>query len=117
LPRTDISLTSTELDEFLGECRTAAVAVQGDDGWPIATIGHISAQSGELRIGVEPHGPISAALQAGAHACLVADTWPSYAGIRGVIIRGQAEPKISATDTDVHLTIRRLISFDFSKAT
>jgi hypothetical protein len=117
MPRTDISLTSTELDEFLGECRTAAVAVQGDDGWPIATIGHISAQSGAITIGVELDSPIGAALQAGAHACLVADTWPSYAGIRGVIVRGQAEPRTSAPDTDVHLTVQRLISFDFSKAT
>lgn len=127
MPRTDISLTPAELGEFLGSCRTAAIAVQGADGWPIAALGHTSLESGQFRVGVDPDSPLGVAIQAGEHVCLVADTWPSYAGIQGVIIRGQgvadptgAHPAAAPetdTGTDTLLAVRHLISFDFGKAT
>ena len=104
MPRPDLSMTALEVEALLERCATAVVAVPGPDGFPTATVALLQDHVLEL----PPEDPVTDAVDAGTPLCVVLDTWPDYAGIRGVILRGSSAP-------GGHLTVDRLASFDFSR--
>jgi hypothetical protein len=113
MPRPDLTMSRSAVQELLATCRTAAVAVPGPDGFPLASLGLVSLDAGELVLELAEDDPVAGILGGGSAACVVVDTWPSYDQIQGLIVRGHSAPR----DADrVDLEVRRVTSFDFSRA-
>ncbi|MCW2620548.1 MAG: hypothetical protein JWL64_150 [Frankiales bacterium] len=112
MPRRDLSLAAGQLDDLLLRCHTVAVAVSGEDGFPRATLARVRAGGRDLRFEVAQDDPVAAPLRAEGPACVVADTWPSYEQIQGLIVRGRTSPGGEV----VELHVDRVTSFDFGKA-
>jgi hypothetical protein len=108
-------MTRTETDEFLATCRNAAIAVCGADGFPLAALAVRAPEQGGLVLALDSSSPVAAALRSGTAACVVADTWPRYDEIRGVIVRGQSRPTDGAAHS-LALDATTVSTFDFGKA-
>lgn len=115
MARAELMLTATELRAFLEKCRSMAVAVPGLDGWPMVTLAATELDAGELVLRLADDSPVAQALRDGTPATLVADSWPSYDEIRGVIVRGQGR-SADAAASPLRFDAHRVTSFDFGKA-
>jgi hypothetical protein len=108
--RADLRLDAEQRTSLLARANTAAVAISGDDGYPLVAVARVV--DGGAAIVLDADGPLAAALADGRALCVTVDDWPTYDGIQGLLRRGRVRPDgdgfalIDPTDT----------SFDFAKA-
>lgn len=111
MPKPDIRMGATEIDEFLSRCRVTAVGAVDADGWPTATLSHCEFRNGALLLWLDPTDPVAVSAVARQQLCCVADEHASYYEIRGVIVHGRP----NLLDTSVRVDIERRSGFDFGK--
>jgi len=104
-----------ELEAFLAEPRWAGLCLEDEQGrlravpaWIAG--GHVQ---GDVEVTV-PAGALPA--MDPAPACLVADRFESYVGIRGAILRGRLRPA-EAGDEQWRLTVAKAHGFSFANTT
>jgi hypothetical protein len=112
--RGPVAMSADELAAFLGEGPTGAICVTDAVGRLLALPADVIGQEDtmlKVEIGGfdEPPSP-------GTPACVVADRFPSYEAIRGVIAQGSiasAEPATPATSI-VTVAVARTVTFSFA---
>ena len=113
-PRPDISMGPAEITAFLAT-RTRAVLAVLDAGAPVGTVADLRLVDGELEVGVDDP-EITALLAADDRVCVVADQFPTYYEIRGVVVHGRARNRTDRVGrTTFRLALGDHTSFDFAK--
>ena len=116
MPRQRIEMTPAEVAAFLAAKRVAIVGTLGADGAPDGEPAAFAWVDGEARVSVDGAGPARRNLVRDARAVCSVEEFPSYAGIKGVTLRGTA---VLVDEGDRHATFRvtapRVESFDFAK--
>jgi hypothetical protein len=110
-------MSADELASFLGAEPTGAICVTDADGRLLALPADVLGQQGDL-LKVEIDG-LDEPLKPGAAACVVADRFPSYEAIRGVIAQGSiasAEPA-EPSRSIVAVVVTRTVTFSFANVT
>jgi hypothetical protein len=108
-------MSPAETEEFLGRCGHAVVAVRGADGFPCAAVAGLSYDAGAATLTLHADDDVVAALADGEEACCVADEWPSYEGIKGVIAHGTAVAvDRRGSVATVGIGFDRMTTFDFA---
>jgi hypothetical protein len=113
------TMTTAETAQVLRRCRHVVVATRGRDGFPAATVASLAYDDViELRLASDL---VAGHLLSDAGLCVVADEWPTYAGIKGVIGHGSATATAlvdgDAQNSVQHLRLEldRITTFDFGK--
>ena len=111
MPKRDIRMSASEIDDFLSRCEVMAVGTVDAEGWPTASLSQCEFRNGALLLRLDPTDPAAVNAVARQHLCCVADEHSSYYEIRGVIVHGQPY----FTDNGVRVDIERSTGFDFGK--
>ncbi len=109
-------MSSRDLDEFLEGRPTGAICFDDDSGLvalPASVLGG-TVRDGELHVSAAA----DVCIRSEFPACLVADSFASYATIRGVIAQGAVASAVAGahTDTLVTLRLKRVRTFSFADA-
>jgi len=111
-PKPTVAMSDAEIAAFLSTC-AAPAAVCVPDGK-----GGLVARMARYRLDGAPAQGVSLALSgaaadlpAGDGACVLVDTYPSYDGIRGTMLRG----KLRVKSGEARLDASRVSGFDFAK--
>jgi hypothetical protein len=111
--RPDISMTPHEIAAFLaGQTRVIVVAL--DQGAPIGTIAGARFVDNMLEVRLRDGDRVRELLDADARVCVIAEQFPTYYEIKGVVIHGTARFS-SAKDRTFWLPLDDITSFDFGK--
>jgi hypothetical protein len=101
-------MDGAELDDWLATRPTGALCVVRADGQLHAIPARVVSVSGSsITVGVTELGPLAG----GVDACLVADRFESYEGIRGLIARGEARE----VGRGAELVVRSSSTFSFER--
>lgn len=107
-------MSPDELAEFMASRPSGALCVTDDDGRLLALPARVL-DAGDAIVRVElPHRDRTPAFETARQGCLVADTFESYEGIRGVIARGPATLADPAVPTLVIMTLKHMATFSFA---
>ena len=116
MPRQRIEMTPAEVAVFVATKRVAIVGTLGPDGAPDGEPAAFAWVDGEARVTVDGAGPTRRNLARDARVVCSVEEFPSYAGIKGVTLRGAA---VLAADDAGRATFRvtapTVESFDFAK--
>jgi hypothetical protein len=116
MPRHRIDMTPGEVAAFLARKHLAIVGTLGRDGAPDGEPAAFSWADGEARVTVKRDGAARANLARDPRVVCSVEEFPSYAGIKGVALHGQA---VLAEEGTERVTFRiaeaRVESFDFMK--
>jgi hypothetical protein len=109
-------MSAGELSAFLAAQPSGAICVVDDDGRLLAVPARVlDEHDGIIHVDV---GAVELAFTSDGErpACMVADSFESYEGIRGVIARGHVAPGGAApADPVVALTVTRKATFSFAE--
>ena len=103
-------------DDFLRRCRHVVLGVRGDDGYPSAAVALVRYETGRCELTLRTDDHVAQALRTPVEICWVADEWPSYDEIKGVIAHGVAVAPPSPVDVatvQVNVDVARMTTFDF----
>ena len=106
-----------ELEMFLGVERLAALCVEGVDGSLVSVPARlVGSVDGRVQLQLADLGEIAEAVACRSPACVVADEFESYEGIRGVILQGELQSVASAGQQEpmVELEVSRSTGFSFA---
>ncbi len=107
-------MDAAEVRAFLAT-RPRAVLALLDDGAPVGTIADITVVGDELAVGVSD-AAARGLLARDDRVCVVADQFPTYYEIRGVVAHGRARDLETTGDrTTFRLSLDDVTSFDFAK--
>jgi len=111
-------MTPEEIAAFLSACANpAAVCVPDGKGGLVARMARYQVGNGGIGNGQPVQGVniartgAAADLPAGDGACVLVDTYPSYAGICGAMLRG----RLDVDGDEARLDARHVSGFDFTK--
>jgi len=111
-----------EVAAFLAGQTRAVVVALDDEGRPRGAVGRLVDRGGgspQEAVGFVLQGddPVVALLACDPRACCVAEHFPSYYGIQGVMLHGHAHPVEPAdrADAEFELSVERVVSYDFGK--
>ena len=90
LPRTDITMTTSEIEVFLAEPRTLQVATVGRDGFPYVASMWYLIHEGNIAFRSFSKSQKIANLRRDPRVTVLAEDGGSYAELRGVMIQGTA---------------------------
>jgi len=110
-------MDSAGIDAFLRVERFAALCVEGADGSLVSMPARLlGSPDGRVRAEPADPGAITGVLSRRAPACVVADEFESYEGIRGVILQGELLGITSegASAPRVELEVSRSTGFTFA---
>jgi hypothetical protein len=109
------SMSADELATFLAAGPLGALCVTDDEGRLVAVPARIlDEHGGTLRVELAA-ADLASTFEQPRRGCVVADTFESYEGIRGVIARGPAAPAGGvAAHPIVALTMARTATFSFA---
>lgn len=110
-----IGMSADERTAFLATQPSGAICVQDEDGRLLAMPARILGEHGDS-MSVEVAGEeLASTFDRARQGCVVADTFESYEGIRGVIARGRvACEEAAARPLVVWLTVARFATFSFA---
>lgn len=113
-PRPDISMDPAEVRAFLATRPRAVLAVL-DDGAPVGTVADVAVVDDGVAVTVDD--PVAQDLLArDDRVCLIADQFPVYHEIRGVVAHGRARDRtVTGGRTTFRLALDDVTSFDFAK--
>jgi hypothetical protein len=107
-------MSTDEMRAFLASHRVLAVSGRDGAGRLTARVRPYVLSDHGVEIDLGPDMPFD--LEADPRICAVVDVYPTYADIKGVIIRGAATVKnVVDGSTTVELGFDRVTSFDFRK--
>ena len=109
------SMSAGELSAFIAAQPSGAICVVDDDGRLLAVPARVLGEhDGIIHLDVATV-ELAFASDGERRACMVADSFESYDGIRGVIAQGHAAPGGTAPgDPVVALTVTRKVTFSFA---
>lgn len=111
--RPDISMTPAEITAFLATQRRVVVAAL-DRGAPVGTVASARMAGSGIEVSLPPDDEVAALLAADDRVCVIAEQFPSYYEIRGVVAHGHAH--FSREDPSTfRLALDDVLSFDFAK--
>lgn len=112
-----VSMSADELAAFLGGGPTGAICVSDADGRLLALPVRVLDQEDQL-LKVEVDG-FEVPPQPGTDACVVADRFPSYGAIRGVIAQGSvwSAEDAASSRSEIALAVARTVTFSFANVT
>jgi hypothetical protein len=109
-----IGMSAHERTAFLATQPTGAICIQDEDGRLLAMPARILGEDGDS-LSVEVAGEeLASAFDRARQGCVVADTFESYEGIRGVIVRGLAARAGNAMSNLVAVRMARTTTFSFA---
>lgn len=113
-PRPDITMSAAEVRAFLAT-RPRAVLAALDGATPVGTVADVTLVDDGIAVTVTDPA-VRALLVHDDRVCVVADQFPAYHEIRGVVAHGRARDVVVADDrTTFRLTLDDVTSFDFAK--
>lgn len=111
MPREEIDLDPGEIRAFLAAARTAVLVTAGTSH-PLGEVVTVELAAGDEELVVVPTPAALAAVAADPRVCVIVEEQPDFAGIRGVLVHGDAAPvdggRLAVPLTDV-------VSFDFGR--
>jgi hypothetical protein len=108
-------MSADELAGFLAARPRGAICAVDDDGRLVATPARVlDAHDGILRVEV-PDAALASAFTGKCDACVVADVFETYDGIRGVIAGGPAATVGSGTAHLMSVEMVRVATFSFAE--
>jgi hypothetical protein len=116
MPRQPVAMTAEEAAAFLARKRVAIVGSLAPDGGPDGEPAAFSYRDGEARVVVPRGGPTHRNVLADPRIVCSVEEFPSYAGIKGVTLRGTAT-LLGAEGDGIAFRIEtaHVESFDFAK--
>jgi hypothetical protein len=109
-----VAMSEEELAAFVAGRPTGAICVIDDNGHLLALPGRVVDYRDTLTVEIDGADP-DARQSCDTPACLVADTFPSYQAIRGIISQGSIAWPPTSHDVVV-MTITRTVTFSFANA-
>ena len=108
-------MSANERASFLAAQPSGAIGVVDDEGRLIAVPARVLVEQDAV-LHVELAGSdLASALDRERRACVVADTFETYDGIRGVMTRGTAVRTDPSSPSVVALTMARTVAFSFAE--
>jgi hypothetical protein len=114
-------MSPTEVTAFLAEQTRALVVALDAEGRPHGAVARLEVEpsawaEGRATFAIAVEDPVVGLLAADPRACCVAERFPSYYEIAGVMLHGEARPAGSrGGETRFTLDAARIVSYDFSK--
>jgi hypothetical protein len=115
-PRRDISIPRDEAERFLGGQDHVVLVANDASGVPLATRAHARFDGGTLFVTVPADDPLAGALAADPRACAVAEQFPSYYGIKAVIVHAAVGAPVTRDGSVTYaMPLEQLTGFDFGR--
>jgi hypothetical protein len=115
-PRRDISIPRDEAEQFLRRQDHVVLVANDDTGVPLATRARARFDGDQLLVTVPADDPLVGALAADTRACAIAEQFPSYYGIKAVIVHGAVgAPTHHDGGATYAMPLERLTTFDFGR--
>ncbi len=109
------AMSADERAAFLATQPSGAICVVGDDGRLFAVPARVlDGRDAVLRVELADSDLVSA-FDHERQACVVADVFETYAGIRGIVARGPAVRTEGPSPAVVALTMQRTATFTFAE--
>lgn len=110
-------MSPAEVDAFLTTQDTAMVVGAKSSHAPIGAVGRLDYGDGKVAFSVHDDDPVVEVLADDDRACCVAEQFPSYFEIKGVMLHGRARrrPPAVAGEATYDLDVEKVTSFDFGK--
>ena len=106
-----------EIDRFLRTQARAVVVALDAEGLPSGGVGRLVIGAGAVGFALRAEDPVVRLLGRDDRACCIAEQFPSYYGIRGVMLHGRARVAAAAGSGEAafDLAVERVVSYDFGK--
>jgi hypothetical protein len=114
-PRPNIRMSADEIVTFLAtQSRVVVVALDGDV--PVGTIASAQYEGDDWRVSLRAGDPVADLLAADNRVCVIAEQFPAYYDIKGVVAHGRAPMHETADGRATFaVPLDDVTSFDFGK--